>query len=176
MFRHTRFDCTGAERERFLHFNSVILDVMVELACSSTSDLTRQGPIGSDFCISTAWSWTQVWCYGWTCVFKHTRFDSTGADRERCLHFNNVILDASKTKVSTNLTQVSPKMAPRWPRNCPNGFQGLQNGPKMIPGLPKMPPRWNKVAANALQIGSQIDSKSEIQGPRPDSCKPYIKW
>ena len=31
-----------------------------------------------------------------------------------------------------------------------------------------MPPKLNKVATNALQNGSQIDSRSEIQGPR---CK-----
>ena len=31
---------------------SISYDVMVELARSSTRDLTRQGPIGSDVCIS----------------------------------------------------------------------------------------------------------------------------
>ena len=82
-------------------------------------------------------------------MFKHTRFDSTGADRERCLHFSNVILDASKTKVNTNLTQVSSKMSTRWP--------------KMAQELPKwlsMPPKWSQDDTRIAQNAPKVEQSS----------------
>ena len=86
-----------------------------------------------------------IWCYGWTCVFKHTRFDSTGADRERFLHFNKVSLDASKTKISTNLTQANPKIASGLPKMA-------QKLPRWLWVLPKWSQDDTRIAQNAPKV------------------------